>query len=63
MLVDNLDKGHTITGAYYAYLLRQLQEKTKQVQCGKLTREVLFQQDNALTHTSSGNGCYPEMWI
>ena len=50
MLVDNLDMGHTITGAY-AYLLSQLQEKTKQVQCGKLTRGVLFQQDNAPTHS------------
>ena len=31
LLVDYLDKGHTITGAYYADLLRQIWEKIKQI--------------------------------
>ncbi|XP_041366729.1 uncharacterized protein LOC121381476 [Gigantopelta aegis] len=29
LLVDYLDKGHTITGAYYSDLLRQLREKIR----------------------------------
>ena len=53
LLMDYLDKGHTITGAHYAYLLRQLWEKIKQIQHRKLTRGILFHQDNALTHTST----------
>ena len=63
LLVDYLDKGHTITRAYYANILRQLWEKIKQIQCGQLTRGVLFHQDNALAHTSSDHGYHPEMWI
>ena len=53
LLVDYVDKGHTITGAYYADLLRQLQEKTKQILRGKLTRGVLFHKDSAPAHTST----------
>ena len=53
VLVDYLDKEHTITGAYYADLLRQLRVKIKQIPRGKLTRGVLFHQDNALAHTST----------
>ena len=52
LLVDHLDKGHTITGAYYDVLLRQLREKIKQIRCGKLTRGVLFHQDNVPAQTS-----------
>ena len=51
--MDYLDKDHTITGAYYAYLLRQLQENIKQIRRGKLTRGVLFHQDNAPADTSA----------
>ena len=47
LLVHYLDKGHTITGAYSADLLRQLWEKIKQIQ-----HEQLFHQDNALAHMS-----------
>ena len=35
LLVDYLDKGHTITGAYYSDLLRQLRETIKQIRRGK----------------------------
>ena len=53
LLVDYLDKGHTITGAYYAELLRQLRETIKQIQLGKLPRGVLIHQDHAPAHTST----------
>ena len=53
LLVDYLDKDHTITGAYYADFLRQLRMKTKQIRRGELTRGVLFHQDNAPAHTST----------
>ena len=51
LLVDYLDKSYTVTEAYYADLLRQLREKTKQIRRGKLTRGGLFHQDNVLAHT------------
>ena len=53
LLVDYLEKGKTITGAYYASLLKQLREKIKQMRRGKLTRGVLFHQDNASVHKST----------
>lgn len=49
LLVDYLSKGHTVTGAYYAALLRQIQEKIQKNLRGKLTKGVLFNQDNAPT--------------
>ena len=52
-VVDYLNKGHTITGAYYADLLFQLREKIKQIRQGKLTKGVFFHQDNAPDHTST----------
>ena len=52
-LVDYIDKGHTITGAFYADLPRQLREKIKQIRRGKLTGGVLFRRDNAPAHTST----------
>ena len=48
LLVDYLDKVHTITKAYYADL--QLHEKIKQIRHGKLTKGVLFHQDSAPAH-------------
>ena len=51
--MDYLDKAHTITGTYYADLLRQLRETIKQIRRGKLTRGVLFHQDNAPALTST----------
>lgn len=61
LLVDDLERGHTITGINYADLLRQLQEKIKKIWPGKLIRGVLFHQDNAQVH--SGDGCHPGMQI
>ena len=54
---------HTITGCYYANLLRQLLENIRQIRRGKLPRGVLFHQDNTPAHVHSGHGCYPELWI
>ena len=53
MQVDYLDKGHTITRAYCDDLLIQQRENIKQILRGKLTRGVLFYQDNAPTATST----------
>uniref|UniRef100_A0A3Q0SYF5 Tc1-like transposase DDE domain-containing protein n=1 Tax=Amphilophus citrinellus TaxID=61819 RepID=A0A3Q0SYF5_AMPCI len=41
-----------IVGEYYAILLRQLQKVIKSKWPGKLTKEVLFHQDNAPAHKS-----------
>ena len=46
LLIDYLQKGRTINGTYYASLLTQLREKIKIKRCGKLTKGVLFHQDN-----------------
>ena len=61
LLVDHLDKGHTITGAYYADLLKQLREKIKQIQADK--RSALPPGQCSGTNVHNGHGCYPEMWI
>ena len=53
LLVAYLEKGHTITGAYYTDLLKQLREKIKVTRRGKLTAGVLFHQDNAPAHNST----------
>ena len=64
LLVDYPDKGHTITGGYYADLLRHLPKKLKPIRRGKLERGVLFHQANTPAHSvHSGHGCYLEMWI
>jgi [histone H3]-lysine36 N-dimethyltransferase SETMAR len=48
-----VEKGHTITGAYHAQLLRdQLHPALKSKRRGLITRGVLLQQDNAPAHTS-----------
>uniref|UniRef100_A0A3Q0RMV0 Tc1-like transposase DDE domain-containing protein n=1 Tax=Amphilophus citrinellus TaxID=61819 RepID=A0A3Q0RMV0_AMPCI len=45
-------KGHTINGEYFANLLKQLQKAIKSKRHGKLTKGVLFHQDNAPPHKS-----------
>ena len=50
--MDDLDEGYTSTGVYCAGLLKKLREKIKHIRRGKLTRGVLFHQDNAPAHTS-----------
>ena len=52
LLIDYLQKGQTINGTYYTSLLTQLREKIKIKRRGKLTKGVLFHQDNAPVHKS-----------
>ena len=52
LLIDYLQKGQTINGTYYASLPTQLREKIKIKRSGKLTKGVLFHQDNASVHMS-----------
>ena len=52
LFVDYLDQGRTITGTYYAELLRKLRNVIKEKRRGKLSRKVLFHHDNAPAHTS-----------
>lgn len=53
LLLDFLETGRTITGEYYAHLLQQLRVQIKIKRRGKLTKGVLFHQDNAPAHTSA----------
>lgn len=53
LMVDYLKKGHTITGTYYASLLDNLRVEIKKKRRGKLTKGVIFHQDNAPAHKSA----------
>lgn len=61
LLIDNLEKGHSVTAAHYTDLLRELWEKVMKILCGKLAGGVLFHQDKAPAH--SDNGCDPGIGI
>ena len=50
LLIDYLQKGQTINGTYYASLPTQLRENIEIKRRGKLTKGVLFHQDNAPVH-------------
>jgi histone-lysine N-methyltransferase SETMAR len=52
IMIDYLEKGKTVNSVYYMSLLSQLKEKLKEKRRGKLTRGVLFLQDNAPAHKS-----------
>lgn len=52
ILIDYLEQGRTITGAYYTELLTKLRKKIVEKRRGKLARGVLFLQDNAPAHKS-----------
>lgn len=52
VFIDYLQKGRTINGEYYANLLRELRKAIKSKRPGKLTKGVLFHQDNAPAHKS-----------
>ena len=51
-MIDYLEQGRTIHGAYYAAEPRQLRQEIARKGRGKLTRGVLLLQDNAPAHTS-----------
>ena len=50
--IDYLEKGTTITGAYYAKLLEKVRQSIKEKRRGLLARGPLLQQDNAPSHNS-----------
>ena len=52
VMMDFLAKGTTITGAYYASLLRKLWDSIKLKRRGMLTKGVRLLQDNAPVHNS-----------
>ncbi|XP_065658445.1 histone-lysine N-methyltransferase SETMAR-like [Hydra vulgaris] len=53
ILIDYLQKGKTITGAYYASLLDKLKEQLAEKWPHLQKKKILFHQDNAPSHTSS----------
>ena len=53
ILTDFLEKGRTITGQYYSSLLVQLREEIHKKRIGKLSKGVLFHQDNAPAHKAA----------
>jgi histone-lysine N-methyltransferase SETMAR len=52
LMIDYLQKGKTVTGVYYAELIRKLREEIKKKRRGKLAQRVLLHHDNAPAHTS-----------
>ena len=53
LMVDFLQKGHTVTGQYYETLVWQLRDNIMARQRGKLIKGVRFHQDTATAHKSS----------
>lgn len=53
LMIDYLERGKTITGVYYAQLIRKLRVAIKEKRRGKLRQGIVFHQDNAPAHTSS----------
>ena len=51
IMLDFLPKRSAITGVYYANLLNQLRTAIHEKRRGKLSKDVLLQQDNARVHT------------
>ena len=51
-MIDYLEQGRMINGAYYAGELRRLHQKIARTRRRKLTRGVLLLKDNATAHTS-----------
>ena len=52
IMIDYLEQGHMINGAYYAGELRQLGQEIARKRQEKLTCGVLLLQDNAPAHMS-----------
>ena len=51
-MIDYLEHGRTINGAYYAGESRRLHQEIARMRRGKLTCGVLILQDNAPAHKS-----------
>ena len=52
IMIDYLEQGRTIKGAYYAGKLRPIPQEIARKRRGKLTRGVLLLQDNSPAHVS-----------
>ena len=52
IIINYLEQGHTINGAYYAGELRRIRQEMARKRRGKLTSSILLLQDNAPVHTS-----------
>jgi len=52
LFIDYLEKGKTITGAYYSNLLTRLDEKIREKRPGLQKKQIIFHQDNASVHKS-----------
>jgi len=52
-MIGYLERGKTVTGVYYAELIRKLRSAIKEIRRGKLSHGVLLHQDNAPSHTSA----------
>ena len=52
IMIDYLEQGRTINGAYHAAELRRLCQEIGRKRRGKLTRGVLLLEDNSPAHTS-----------
>lgn len=52
LLLDYLEKGKTITSAYYVSLLNQLNDKIREKRSGLKKKKIIFLQDNAPAHKS-----------
>jgi hypothetical protein len=50
LLIDYMEKGATITAKYYAVLLDKLKQQLVSKHRGKLSKRILFLQDNAGPH-------------
>ena len=46
-MIDYLQRGKTVTGIYYAELIRKLRAAIKNKRCGKLHQSVLLRHDMA----------------
>ena len=53
ILIDYLQKGKTLTGAYYASLLDKLKNEIAEKRSHLQKKKILFHQDNAPSHTSA----------
>ncbi|UYV69974.1 hypothetical protein LAZ67_7001357 [Cordylochernes scorpioides] len=52
LFLDFLNKGQTITGNYYANFVKQLRDAFKEKRRGKLSRKIVYHQDNAPSYRS-----------
>jgi hypothetical protein len=48
LFIDYLEKGKTITGEYYSYLLTRLDEKNHEKRPDLQKKKIIFHQDNAM---------------